>query len=144
MKIGISEFKINLYESALALWKRCEGIGLSDADSKENIKLYLDRNPGTSFIAEIDNEVVGTILSGHDGRRGYIHHLAVSPDFRRKGIGSMLVKSTLNKLREQGILKCHIMLFNNNSAGLKFWESIGWLYRNDICLMSKTVDTAAS
>jgi N-acetylglutamate synthase len=144
MKIRISEFKIDSYESALALWERCEGVGLSDADSRENIKLYLNRNPGMSFIAEVDNEMVGTVLSGHDGRRGYIYHVAVSPDFRRKGVGSMLVKSSLNKFREQGILKCHIMLFNNNMAGLKFWESIGWSYRNDICIMSKTVDPASS
>jgi N-acetylglutamate synthase len=141
MKIRISEFKIDSYEKAIALWKRCEGVGLSDSDSKENIRLYLDRNPGMSFAAEIDNEIVGVVLAGHDGRRGYLHHLAVSPDFRRKGIGSLLVKSSLDKLKDQGILKCHILLFKNNSAGLKFWESIGWSYRDDICIMSKTVDT---
>lgn len=141
MKIRISDFKIDSYERAIALWKRCEGVGLSDADSKENIGLCLDRNPGMSFIAEIDNEIVGVVLAGHDGRRGYLHHLAVSPDFRRKGIGSLLVKNSLSKLKDQGILKCHIMLFNNNSAGLEFWESIGWSYRDDICIMSKTVDS---
>jgi N-acetylglutamate synthase len=142
MEIRISELIIDSYEKAITLWKRCEGIGLSDADSKENIGLFLERNPGMSFVAEIDNEIVGVVLAGHDGRRGYLHHLAVSPDIRRKGIGSLLVKNSLDKLKEHGILKCHIMLFNNNMAGLKFWESIGWAYRNDICIMSKTVDSA--
>jgi N-acetylglutamate synthase len=144
MKIRILEFGIDSYEKAIALWRRCEGVGLSDADLEGNIKLYLDRNPGMSFVAEINNEIVGVVLAGHDGRRGYLHHLAVSPDMRRKGIGSLLVKSSLDKLKGQGILKCHIMLFNNNRAGLKFWESIGWAYRNDICIMSKTVDSAES
>jgi N-acetylglutamate synthase len=144
MKIRILEFGIDSYERAIALWKQCDGIGLSDADSKVNMGLYLDRNPGMSFVAEIDKELVGTVLAGHDGRRGYIYHVAVAPDHRRKGVGSLLVKSSLNRLTEQGILKCHIMLFNNNMAGLKFWKSIGWLYRDDLCIMSKTVDSVTS
>ena len=86
MEVNISKFTVESYEKVLDLWKQCEGIGLSDSDSKENIQLYLDRNPGMSFIAELNNQLVGAVLSGHDGRRGYIHHLAVSPNYRRQGI----------------------------------------------------------
>ena len=141
MNISISNFTIESYDRVLNLWKQCEGIGLSDSDSKENIQLYLNRNPGTSFIAELDNELVGAVLSGHDGRRGYIHHLAVLSNQRMRGIGRLLVDNCIKKLKDNGILKCHILMFNNNSNGLKFWESIGWSYRNDIIVISKFIDS---
>ena len=140
MEIRVSKFTIESYEKVLSLWEQCEGIGLSDSDSKENIQLYLDRNPGMSFIAELNNQLAGAVLAGHDGRRGYIHHLAVSPDYRKKGIGRLLVSRCLEELKNSGILKCHILMFNNNSTALKFWESIGWSYRNDICIISKFID----
>ena len=140
MEIRVSKFTIESYEKVLSLWEQCEGIGLSDSDSKENIQLYLDRNPGMSFIAELNNQLAGAVLAGHDGRRGYIHHLAVSPDYRKKGIGRLLVSRCLEELKNSGILKCHILMFNNNSIALKFWESIGWSYRNDICIISKFID----
>jgi ribosomal protein S18 acetylase RimI-like enzyme len=101
MEIIISKFTIESYDRVLNLWEQCEGIGLSNSDSKENIQLYLNRNPGMSFIAELGNQLVGAILAGHDGRRGYIHHLAVLPNYRRQGIGSLMVKNSLNKLKDR-------------------------------------------
>ena len=95
MKITISNFTIESYDRVLNLWKQCKGIGLGDSDSKENIQLYLNRNPGMSFIAELDNELVGAVLAGHVGRRGYIHHLAVLPNQRRRGIGRLLVDNVM-------------------------------------------------
>lgn len=140
MEFKVSNFTIESYDRVVNLWRQCEGIGLSDSDSKENIQLYLNRNHGMSLIAEQDDQLAGVILSGHDGRRGYIHHLAVSPDFRRQGIGRLLVNSCLKKLKDEGILKCHILIFNNNPAGRKFWESIGWAYRDDIGIVSRFID----
>ena len=141
MNITILNFTIETYERVLGLWKQCEEIGLGDSDSKENIQLYLNRNPGMSFIAELNNQLVGAVLAGHDGRRGYIHHLAVSPNYRRQGIGNILVNRCLEKLKDSGILKCHILMFNNNKTALKFWETVGWSYRNDICIISKFIDS---
>ena len=91
MIIEIREFTIEDYEPVYALWKASEGIDLSDADSKEGIKHFLEHNPGLSFIAVQDKQVVGAALCGHDGRRGYIHHLAVAKSHRRQGIGKSLV-----------------------------------------------------
>jgi ribosomal protein S18 acetylase RimI-like enzyme len=139
MKIKISKFTIESYDRVLDLWKQCEGVGLSDADSRQNIAGFLDRNPGMSLIAESDATLSGVILAGHDGRRGYLHHLAVSPGYRRQGIGRLLVNSCLEKLKDEGILKCHIMLFNNNLEGLKFWKSIGWTHRDDIGIVSRII-----
>ena len=144
MEITISKFEIDSYEQVLDLWKQCEGIGLGDSDSKENIQLYLNRNPGMSFIAELNDQLVGAILASHDGRRGYVHHLAVSPNYRRKGIGKLLINRCLEELKNSGILKCHILMFNNNKTALKFWESIGWSYRDDICIISKFIDSGGN
>jgi ribosomal protein S18 acetylase RimI-like enzyme len=140
MNISFSEFSIEAYDQVMSLWQLCEGIGLSGADSKRNIKYYLERNPALSFVAQRNDVMVGAVLSGHDGRRGYIHHLAVHPDYRNKGIGKKLVERCLVALQSIGIQKCHLFIFNNNTEGIRFWNSIGWTQRFDISLISKTIE----
>jgi ribosomal protein S18 acetylase RimI-like enzyme len=140
MKAGAVEIRpltIAAYEVVYALWLQCDGIGLGDSDSKEAIQRYLERNPGMSFMATDDGEVVGAVLAGHDGRRGFIHHLAVLPAYRRNGLGRLLVDKCLAALKVVGILKCHIFIFNHNLEGLSFWEAMGWSRRNDISVVSK-------
>ena len=140
MDISIQLFSTGSCDAVLALWKQCEGIGLhDDCDSREGIQVYLDRNPGMSFVAEAGGRLVGAVLAGHDGRRGYIHHLAVHPEYRRHGIGRQLVQHCLDALREIGISKCHIFIFNENTAGLAFWESVGWTARTDIRIVSRDI-----
>ena len=139
MDITISEFEISSYDDVFALWQECEGVGLSDADSRENIQAYLERNPGISFIATADGRTVGAVLAGHDGRRGYVHHLAVHPDCRRQGIGRRLVDCCLAVLANSGIQKCHIFIFKDNADAIAFWESVGWTSRSDIGLISRTI-----
>jgi N-acetylglutamate synthase len=144
MNLVLREFIAADYEDALALWKHCEGIGLSDADSSCAINGFLKRNIGTSFVAIQDGKLVGTSLCGHDGRRGYLYHLAVDPDQRRRGIGKRLVETSLAALRALGIQKCHIMVFRNNENGKAFWEASGWKLRNDIDLLSYNIDSSDS
>lgn len=139
MNISISQFKIESYDDVLALWQQCEGVGLSDADSRESIQAYLDRNPGMSFVATADGKVVGIVLAGHDGRRGYVHHLAVHPDCRRQGLARQLVDCCLTVLADSGIQKCHIFIFKSNADGIAFWASVGWTSRSDIGVISKTL-----
>ncbi len=140
MSITISQFTIDAYDQVMALWTECEGIGLSVSDSKENIRRYLDRSPGMSFIAEKDSKIIGSVLCGHDGRRGYIHHLAVYPDNRRQGIGRALVEKCLSVLDEIGIRKCHLFIFNKNKDGIRFWQNTGWTQRSDISVISKNIE----
>jgi len=140
MDITIIKFEIKSYDEVYTLWQKCDGVGLSAADSRENIRKYLDRNPGMSFIAKSGDSVIGSILGGHDGRRGYIHHLGVHPDFRRRGLARQLVGKCLNILQNEGIQKCHIFIFNSNSGGIAFWESVGWTFRSDISVISKTIE----
>ena len=139
MSSEILEFTIADYEAAFALWESCEGIGLSDADSRDAIQRYLQRNPGLSFVAKRNGKLVGALLSGHDGRRGYMHHLAVNESARRQGVGGRLVGASLDALKKLGIQKCHIFIFRNNTEGLSFWKSLGWEQRGDIAIISKDI-----
>jgi len=133
----ISPMSINDYDEVLALWQHTDGVGLDldDADSRENINLYLQRNPGMSFIARAGSQLIGAVLCGHDGRRGFLHHLAVDPAFRKQGLGHLLVEHCLGALRNCGITRCYIMVFADNAAGQCFWNNAGWHAREDLLLM---------
>jgi len=130
------------YDAVIALWQSADGVGLSDADSREAIGRYLARNPGLSFTAWAGDLLVGAVLCGHDGRRGYVHHLAVRPSHRRQGIGKALANHCLDALAAEGIDKCHLFVFAVNADAIAFWKSGGWNQRVDLNVMSKfTVDS---
>ena len=139
MNVEILEFRAVDYDDAFELWQRSEGVGLSDADSRTSIERYFERNPGMSFVARSEGRLVGSILAGHDGRRGYLHHLAVEVSARRQGIGERLVEASLAALKDAGMQKCHLFIFNKNETGLSFWKSVGWEQRGDICIVSKEI-----
>ena len=141
MKLDFTDLTIEHYETVIGLWRSCGGIGLSDADSRSNIETYLERNPGMSCLCTADGRLAGAALAGHDGRRGFIHHLAVHPEYRRLGIGKALVERCLEALAAAGIRKCHIFIFNRNTGGIRFWESVGWERRRDISVISKIIET---
>lgn len=142
-KMNICDYK-KLYD----LWIRTPGMGLNDIDdSKEGIERYLKRNPHTCFVAEEDNKIVGAILSGHDGRRGFIYHTVVDINKRNQGIGSKLVKLALEALKNEGISKTALVVFARNDIGNGFWEAEGFsvrddlAYRNKALIELKTIDT---
>lgn len=128
------------YEQALALWQAAVGVGLSEADSREAIGRYLERNPGLSLIAVQDGQMIGAVLCGHDGRRGFIHHLAVQPGMRRRGVGRQLVQECLAGLRREGIQKCHLFVFQQNREAIAFWRAIGFTARDELSMMSVYVE----
>ena len=134
----IREMCMTDYDEVFSLWQRTDNIGLSEGDSRENIEAYLVRNPGMSLIARRQDEIVGAILAGHDGRRGYLHHLAVSTALRKQGLGRKLVDKCLSRLQSQGIQKCHILLLQQNTAGQEFWTRAGWALRTDLKVMSRS------
>jgi putative acetyltransferase len=136
----IRELRIENLEEVLSLWQKTEGVGLdSDTDTKDRIRLYLQRNPGLSFAAFEKRKVIGTVLSGHDGRRGYLHHLTVAETYRGKGIGTALVDKVISKLQMLGIRKCNIFVFADNTNGQEFWKKSGWVERTDLKVMSKNI-----
>ncbi len=134
--IALHELAMTDYEAVRALWEQSEGVGLNESDTPEAIALFLKRNPGLSLVAcNSDGLVVGAVLCGHDGRRGYLHHLAVSRPYRHQGLGRRLVTECLARLRAQGIPKCNIFLYANNEAGRAFWLREGWATREDLVVL---------
>jgi ribosomal protein S18 acetylase RimI-like enzyme len=127
------------YDAVHALWKTTPGIGLSEADERQNIASFLVHNRGLSFVAEAGGKIAGAVLGSFDGRRGYLHHLAVTPNFRRSGIGRTLVAHSLEALRRRGVRRCHIFVMAANEEGRRFWERVGWFRRDDLIVMSKDV-----
>jgi ribosomal protein S18 acetylase RimI-like enzyme len=131
------EMTLEDYDEVYQLWSYTDGVGLSEADSKDNISVFLKRNKGLSFVCEDGNKIVGTILCGHDGRRGYVYHVVVDKNYRREGIGRELVARSLTELNKEGITKCHLFVFLTNELGRMFWASLGWERREDIIVYSK-------
>lgn len=77
------------------LWQACKGVGLGDGDTPEQLEAFLNRNPMTSSVALSEERLIGAVLAGHDGRRGFLYHLAVHPDFRARGLGRALAERPL-------------------------------------------------
>ncbi len=135
----IREMSISDYDSIFEFWKNTPGMGMGDADKRENIQRFLERNKGLSFVCEAENCIIGTILCGHDGRRGYIYHLGVDAGHRGRGIGQRLVEQSLSVLKREGIVKCHLFVFNDNELGIGFYNKTGWIKRDDIFAYSKNI-----
>ena len=127
------------YEEVYALWRQTIPGALDDVDSRESVCRYLSQNPEQSFLCHEHGAVIGTILCGNDGRRAYIHHLAVLPEHRRRGIASELVRRALAAQKARGIDKCNLFAFNENDPGSAFWRHEGFAFRDDLRLMSKWI-----
>lgn len=128
------------YPAVYALWLATPGMGLNDVDeSEEGIRRYLSRNPATCFVALEGRELIGVILSGHDGRRGMIYHMAVARQHQRQGIGSRLLERALEALKKEGIHKVTLVAFERNQAGNAFWESQGFEKREDLVYRNKAL-----
>ena len=136
MTIDIHEMTIADYDEVRALWQQSEGIDLSGADSRNSIARFLERNPGLSFVAMDGGQLVGAVLCGHDGRRGYIDHLAVRKSHRRQGIGRMLASRCLYNLMQNGIQKWHLFVREDNLDAIAFWGKLGWQQRVELVTMS--------
>lgn len=135
----IKPMTIEAYDEIYSIWCSIPGIGLSNADSRKSIEKYLERNPNMSFSCYDGNKIVGTILCGHDGRRGYIHHTCVLSEYRGKNIGKRLVEKALEVLKNEGIDKCHLFVFCDNDMGKNFWKRLGWEKRSDLLAYSMEI-----
>ena len=128
------------YDAVYDLWLHTTGMGLNTADdSREGIAAYLRRNPTTCFTAKEGDRLLGAILAGHDGRRGYISHTAVREDAQRQGVGTALVEAVLEALQAEGIRKVALVVFARNEKGNAFWEKLGFTGRDDLVYRNKAL-----
>lgn len=138
--IEIRIMTIEDYDGVYDLWINTPGMGLNTTDdSREGIARYLQRNPTTSFVAVDRDSIVGVIITGHDGRRGYIYHTAVLPEYRRQGIARRLVDSAMSALEGEGIHKVALVAFARNAIGNGFWEKLGFTCRDDLVYRNKNI-----
>lgn len=138
--MSIRKMTIEDYDSVYNLWMSCVGMGLNNLnDSKEGIERFIQRNPDTCLVAENDSTIIGVIMVGNDGRRGYIYHTAVHPDYRKQGIAGKLVDSAMRELSALGINKVALVVFDRNETGNAFWENQGFTVRNDLVYRNKAL-----
>lgn len=136
----IRKMTIEDYEKVYNLWMSCAGMGLNNLDdSKEGIEKFIQRNPDTCLVATQDEKIIGVIMVGNDGRRGYIYHTAVNPEFRNRGIARALVDKVTKELEIIGINKVALVVFDRNEIGNAFWESQGFTVRNDLVYRNKAL-----
>lgn len=136
----IRKMSISDYEKVYSIWISCKGMGLNNLDdSREGIERFLLRNPETCFVAEADETVVGVIMAGHDGRRGYIYHTAVLPEYRNRRIAVKLVENAMSAMKNAGINKVALVVFDRNEGGNAFWEKMGFTVRGDLVYRNKSI-----
>ena len=126
MEIQTREFRIEDYDAAVELWNRVEGLDVAEGDDRETIGRFLQRNPGLSRIVTDGAKLIGAVLCGHDGRRGYVYHLAVDPEYHGRRIGRRLIEECLAGLQRAGLERANILVAKDNPRGLEFWRRGGW------------------
>jgi ribosomal protein S18 acetylase RimI-like enzyme len=123
------------HSAVIELWNACEGVRANE--TPDELARILDRNPGLCPVARAGGELAGAVLCCQDGRRGYLYHLGVAPQFRRQGIATALVEHCLARLAALGIRRCTIFLIAGNADGEAFWRNHGWYERTDLVAFAK-------
>lgn len=143
MEYTVKQVTIDDYDAIFELWNSTEqsrrALNPVD-DSREGIERYLKRNPETCFAAVINDRIIGVILTGHDGRRGIIHHMCVHPDFRRMGVAAHLVSLAEKALKKEGIQKIFGLVFSDNEPANRFWEKQGYSLRTNLNYRNKSLN----
>ncbi len=135
----VVRFSEDHIQEALELWSNTAHLGVGDSDTVGDLSRFLSRHGDFSFIVKPESELMGTVLAGHDERRGYIYHLATSGPARREGIASLLLDTSLEHLKSAGIKKCHAFVFRSNPYAELFWSRLGWERRDDLYVFSKVL-----
>ncbi len=130
--IFIRPMTMDDYHEVFDMWQSISGFGIRSVDdSKEGIERFIARNPGLSVVAIHEGRIIGSILCGHDGRRGCLYHVCVRQEYRMLGIGQDMVACCKEALRKEGVNKINLIAFKSNAVGNKFWQKLSWKHRED-------------
>lgn len=135
----IEKFTMESYEDIVELWRK-SGISVGSTDTRDEIERMLQRNPNLFLIGKVDNKVIGVVMGGFDGRRGYVHHLAIDPDYQRRGFGTMIMDDLIKRFRKIGVHKVHLFIEKYNKELVEFYMNLGWEIRDDLIMMSFVPD----
>jgi len=127
------------YDDVIQLWTNA-GINVSSSDSKEEIERMLNRNPELFLIGIFKNKVVAVVMGGFDGRRGFVHHLAVDPKYQRSGYGTQIMSKLNENFRQKGVHKIHLFVEKRNEEAMDFYKTLGWEIREYLTMMSFVPD----
>jgi len=131
----IENFSLKFYEDVVDIWKRT-GISITSSDTKEEVNVMLNKNPDLSLIAKIDEKIIGVVMGGFDGRRGYVHHLAIDPKYQKKGYGKLLMNELIERFQKKRVHKVHLFIEKHNKDVIAFYNKLGWDIRSDLIMMS--------
>lgn len=135
----IERFSMKFYKEVIELWRKT-GISVGSTDTKEELKRMVERNPHLFLIGKKDEKVIGAVMGGFDGRRGYVHHLAVHPNYQKKGYGKMIIDELMKRFRKMRVHKVHLFIEKYNKEVVKFYQNLGWDIRDDLIMMSYVPD----
>ena len=139
VKMKVEKFSMQYYQEVLELWKKA-GIGVGSSDTKEEITVILDRNPELFLIGKEEEKIVAVVIGAFDGRRGYVHHLAVDPNYQEKGYGKAIMDDLIERFRIKKVHKIHLFIEKYNKKVVDFYSNQGWEIRKDLIMMSFVPD----
>lgn len=131
----IRTFILDDYRDVIRLWKKA-GITISRSDSLEAIKHKCERDPELFIVAEQKGQLISAVMGSYDGRRGWVHHLAVDPDWRGKEIGTKMMQELERRLRDIGCEKVNLLIKMDNLRVQAFYEKLGF-ERDELVFMEK-------
>ena len=135
----IEKFSMKYYKEVIELWRKT-GISVGSTDTKEELKRMIEHNPDLFLIGKIEEKVIGVVMGGFDGRRGYVHHLAVDQKYQKKGYGKIIMDELMVRFRKMRVHKVHLFIEKYNKEVVKFYQNLGWEIRDDLIMMSYVPD----
>ncbi len=135
----IETFSMESYDDIISIWRKT-GVSVCSTDTKDEIKRILDKNPQLFLVGKIDQKIIGVVIGGFDGRRGYVHHLAVDPNYQKSGYGKMIMDELTSRFRKMGVHKVHLFIEKYNKEVVNFYLNLGWEIRDDLIMMSYVPD----
>jgi len=133
--MDIEKFSMDYYNDVIKLWRKA-GISVGSSDTVKEVKTMLNRNPELFLIGKLNNHVITVVMGAFDGRRGYVHHLAVDPKYQKKGYGKILMDELMKIFRQMGVHKVHLFIEKYNKETVDFYLKLGWEIRDDLIMMS--------